>query len=174
MKRIQYLTLSLVIIFLSSCSNVVYHNPIPKDQKSLTEFPKELHGSYVDHDGDTLCISSNKYRYGEINNQTLLQGELGEGLVLKKLDTYYFMNFKTEDGYWEMIGAQLESDKLSLFCIDIENNEQVKIVNQHISKGKARSTRKGGKYIIDPNNDEILQLLNDEAICKRESLIKVK
>lgn len=174
MKRIQYLTLSLVIVLLSSCSNVVYHNPIPKDQKSLAEFPIELHGYYVDSDGDTLCISTNKYRYGEINNQSLLKGELGEDLVLKKLDTYYFMNFKNKDGYWEMIGAQLESDKLSLFCIDIENKEQVKIVNQYISKGKARSTKKGGKYIIDPNNEEILQLLNDETICKKESLVKVK
>lgn len=174
MRRLQYITLSLIIGFLSSCSNVVYHKPIPKDQKTLTEFPLELQGSYVDSDGDTLSISTNEYQYGEINNQSLLKGELGEELVLKKLDTYYFINFKNEDGYWEMISAQLESDKLLLYCIDIENKEQIKILNQHISKGKARSTRKGGKYIIDPNNDEILQLLKDETICKKESLLKVK
>ena len=174
MKRLQYLALSLVVIFLSSCSNVVYHNPIPKDQKSLTEFPAKIQGSYIDSDGDTLCISTISYRYGEINNQTLLYGELGEDLVLKKLGTYYFMNFKNDDGYWEMIGAQLESGKLTLFCIDIENKEQVKIVNQHISKGKARSTKKGGKYIINPNNEEILSLLNDESICQKETLLKVK
>ncbi len=174
MKRIQYFTISLAILLLSSCSNVVYHNPIPKDQKTLAEFPVEIIGSYVDSDGDTLCISSHKYQYGEINNQTFLEGELGEELVLKKLEDYYFMNFKNEDGYWEMIGAQLNLDQLTLFCIDIENKDQLRIVNQHITRGKARHTKKDGKYIINPSNNEILSLLNDRDICKTEKLQKVK
>ncbi|NPD45329.1 MULTISPECIES: hypothetical protein [unclassified Lentimicrobium] len=174
MKRLQYLTLSLVIVFLSSCSNIVYHHPIPKDQISLAEFPSELQGYYVDSDGDTLCIASNKYSYGEMNNQSFLQGELGADLVLKKLDSYYFMNFKNEDGYWEMIAAQLSSEQLSLFCIDIENKEQIKLVNQHIEKGKVRSTKKDGKYIINPSDQEILNLLNDSRICQKELLNKLK
>lgn len=174
MKRLQFLILSLSILLLSSCSNVVYHNPIPKDKKTLAVFPAEIQGSFVDSDGDTLCISSHKYQYGEINNQTLIEGELGEELVLKKLEDYYFMNFKNEDGYWEMIGAQLNADQLTLFCIDIENKEQLKIVNQHISRGKARHTKKDGRYIINPSNNEILSLLNDHEICKTEKLKKVK
>lgn len=174
MKRIQYLILSLGILILSSCSNIVYHHPIPKDQKTLAEFPLELQGSYIDSDGDTLSIFSKKYSYGEINNHSLLEGELGKDLVLKELDRYYFMNFKNEDGYWEMIAARLDSNHLVLFCIDIENKEQIKIVNQHIKRGKVRSTRKDGKYIINPSNKEVFSLLKDKSICKEEWLKKVK
>lgn len=174
MKRIPYLTLSLVLIILSSCSNIVYHQPIPKDQKSLAEFPKEIQGYYVDSDRDTLCITGTKYRYGEMYNESLLQGELGTDLVLKKLDSYYFLNFKNENGYWEMIAAQLNTDTLSLFCIDIENKEQQKKVNSHIEKGKMRSTRTTGKYIIDPSDAEILNLLQDQSICQKEMLHKIK
>lgn len=174
MKRLQYLSLYLVIVFLSSCSNIVYHHPIPEDQNALAEFPLELQGTYIDSDGDTLCIASQKYSYGEMNNHSLLEGELGADLVLKKLDSYYFMNFKNEDGYWEMIAAQLNTDSISLFCIDIENKEQIKIVNQHIKNGKVRSTKKDGKYIINPSNQEIISLLNDQTICQKESLKKLK
>lgn len=159
---------------MSSCSNVIYNTAVPKDQKSIDKFPKKLQGIYVDEESDTLKIMATKYSYGEINNNALMEGELGSDLVLKEYKDYYFLNFRNDDGYWEMIAATVTRKKIYLLSIDIENKSEVKKLNKHMKKGHAKNIRKDDKFLINPENDELLNMLNDSSICQKTELIKIK
>jgi len=174
MKTLQNLIILSSFIIFCSCSNVLYHQAMPEDGKTLSSFPKELIGQFADQEGDTLFIYPNSYKYGEINKSTLFEGQLGDDLILKKSKGYYFLNFKNAEGYWEMIAAQLIGKELQLLCIDTENEEQIKIINSHLKGNKAKSLKKEGKFVINPSDKELFELLKDERICDRSLLYKVK
>jgi len=174
MKRIQHLLFLCLILFLASCSNVVFEHTIPEDQVALKKFPKELQGTYLDAENDTLNIFDTQYSYGELKGNKLLEGKLGNDLVLKQLDHYYFLNFKNENGYWEMIAARKTEDGITLKCVDVKNKDQIKNINKYISKGKAKSLKKDGKFLIKPENQELLEILNDTSLCDESHLIKIK
>lgn len=174
MKPVQHIFLFSLIVLLGSCSNVVFNESVPKDQHPLKEFPKEIRGIYVDSENDTLEISSNRYVYGELKSNTLLEGELGEELIIKKFEEFYFLNFKNENGFWEMIAARKTNNGLILMCVDIENKNEIKNINKHLKKGKAKMLRKEGKYLINPETKELIKILNDTSVCKESHLIKLK
>jgi len=173
MKPLQQIILVMLVALLGSCSNIVFDEAVPSDQISLDQFPSELQGTYLDKERDTLSIFSDKYIYGEIKGNTLLEGKLGNDLVLKKYEDYYFLNFKNENGFWEMIAAQKTAEGLVLLCLDVENKDEIKNINKHISKGRAKSLKKDGKYLIDPTTQELIKILNDTSICEVSSLIKI-
>ena len=168
----KILSLSLIVL-LGSCSNIVFNEAVPQDQDALNEFPKEIQGLYLDAENDTLEIFSNKYAYGEMNGNTLLEGELGSDLILKQFEAFYFLNFKNDHGFWEMIAAQKTTNGLKLMCIDIENKTEVKNINKHIKKGKAKSLKNNGKFLINPDSEELLKILNDTSICDESRLVKI-
>jgi len=174
MKSIQSLLFLGLILFLGSCSNVVFDHAVPKDQIALENFPQDLQGQYLDTENDTLRIFDTQYTYGELKGYKILEGKLGKDLILKQLGDYYFLNFKNENDFWEMIAAQKTNDGLLLKCVDVENKHEIKSINKHISKGKAKSLKKDGKFLIDPNNEELLKILNDTSLCDVSHLIKIK
>ena len=173
MKSYSVLLIVSIGLFLSSCSNVAYENAVPKNTAHFSIFPKEIQGGYIDSEGDTLTIYSNSYTYGTKGEIVYLTGEIGDELVLKTLSGYYFLNFKNDEGYWEMIAAKPLGNELTIYCIDAKDKDDIKIINSKIKKGKVKSSRKKGKYIINPEKSEILELLNDDDICEKSVLKKI-
>ena len=173
MKSYFVLLFVSIGLFLSSCSNIAYEDAVPKSSYELSFFPEDIQGAYIDSDGDTLTIYTNNYTYGNREDLFYLQGEIGEELVLKTLSGYYFLNFKNNDGYWEMIAAKPTDNELHIYCIDAEDKDDVKIINSKIKKGKVKSIRKQGKYIINPDENEILDLLREDDICEKSILKKI-
>lgn len=174
MKTLKIISMYVGIIILSSCSNIVYQHSMPKDGKALSSFPPKLIGEYIDQEGDTLFIMSKSYKYGEIDNSSLFEGELGEDVVLKKQDGLYFLNFKNANGYWELICGELKSKDLSLLIITSENDEQIEIINSYLKEGKAKALQKDDKYVINPSDTELFQLLENEIVCDRSLLKKIR
>jgi len=174
MKILQNISILVSLIFFCSCSNVVYYEVVPNGGKTLSSFPKELMGQYVDHDEDTLFIYSNSYKYGAIDHESLFEGELGSDVILKKSKGYYFLNFKNSDGYWELIAGQLKGKELSLLTIDTENDEHLKIINSYLNGKDAKSLNKDDKILINPTDKELFNLLKDERICDKSLLTKLK
>lgn len=159
---------------LSSCSNVVYMDAVPKNTPITQEFSKDIIGKYIDIEGDTLSISAHKYNYGNKDDMVFISGELNEDLVLKKHSGYYFLNFKNDEGFWEMLAAKPYEKHLVIYCIDASNRQQLKIVNSLLSENKAKSVKKNGKYIINPEGHEIIQLLEKKDVCKTTQLTKIR
>lgn len=173
MNLLQKIILVILVALLGSCSNIVFDEAVPVDQKSLDQFPTELQGIYIDKARDTLSIFPDRYIYGEIKGNSQLEGQLGNDLVLKQFEDYYFLNFKNEDGFWEMIAAQKTASGLVLMCLDVEDKDEIKNINKHISKGHAKSLKQDGKYLIDPTTLELIKILNDTSICEESPLTKI-
>ncbi len=173
MKSLQQIIFVMLVALLGSCSNIVFDEAVPSDQNSLDHFPADLQGTYVDSEKDTLSIFSDRYIYGEINGNTLFEGQLDHDLVLKQFEDYYFLNFKNDHGFWEMIAAQKTANGLILMCADVENKDEIKNINKHISKGHAKSLKKDGKYLIDPTTQELIKILNDTSICEESIFTKL-
>lgn len=163
-----------IFIILSSCSNIVYQNAVPKNSDICQEFSSDIIGNYIDIEGDTLSISAHKYSYGNKNDMLFISGKLNEDLVLKKYSDYYFLNFKNDEGFWEMLAAKPYEKHLVIYCIDASNRQQLKIVNSLLSKNKAKSIKKNGKYIINPEDDEVIELLEKNDVCKTTQLTKIR
>ncbi len=174
MKLFPIYCFFILIISLSSCSNVVYKYAIPYENAELSAFPNDIQGTYINNDNDTLTINANDYLFGKDSDLIFLSGELNNDLILKEFSGYYFLNFRNTDGYWESIIAYPQKENITIYCIYIKDKKYVKIINSKIKHGKARSIRKNGKYIIDPKKDEILDLLQNEDICKKTVLKRLK
>lgn len=163
-----------MLFILNSCSNIVFNQAVPTDQPTLKEFPKDIQGIYLDEENDTLKIFATDYTYGELKGNSLIEGELGEEFVLKQFEDFYFLNFKSESDYWEMIAAKKTKEGITLMCLDIDNKKEINNINKHIKKGKAKSLKKDGKYLIQPNTRELIKILNDTSICQESKLKKIK
>jgi len=174
MKAISNLLYLFLLLLVQSCSNIVYYSAVPEGQAELKEFPSLLQGKYIVNEGDTLEILSSSYRYGHQGEMDYLQGDLNNELVLKEKDGFYFLNFKSDDSFWEMIAAQAFPDKLILYSIDTKNSNDIKIINEVLKSGKAKSFKEEGKYIIKPSDEEIIQLLKQEQICEKSELKRTK
>lgn len=174
MKTLSNLLYLFLLLLFQSCSNIVYYSAVPEGQAELKEFPPLLQGKYIDNEGDTLEILSSSYHYGHQGEMDYLQGDLNNELVLKEKNGFYFLNFKSDEGFWEMIAAQAFPDKLILYSIDTKNSSDIKIINDILKSSKAKSFKEEGKYIIKPSDDEIIQLLKQEQICEQSELKRTK
>jgi len=174
MKYFSLNFLLVFVFFISSCSNIVYLEAVPMESESLNSFPKNILGKYIDDEGDTLSINIDNYTYGNSRELVYLTGTLNDELVLKTYLDYYFLNFKNEDGYWEMIAAKPTRDKLTILCIDAKTKEDIQAVNNVIKKGKAKSLRKKNKYLIRPTKDELISLFRKDNICEKNVLTRLK
>jgi len=174
MSLLRLFLTTVILAVLSSCGNVVYKEAMPQNLVPLVEFPNHLRGIYMDPEGDTLVIQKDSYTYGNMRGSSIFAGTLCADIVLKQLDNFYFLSFKSEDGYWESIAASADSSYLYLYFVGVENEDQLKILNSHMKKSSAKSLQKEGKYIISPSAEELMELLNDKNICKVSKLNKLK
>jgi hypothetical protein len=88
----KLITVALIVAF-TGCKEISYKEPQPKGKRALTEIPKELRGKYliVEDDGtkkDTLIVTKQGYQVtADSTSETL-----GDSLVLKRYNGYYFFN----------------------------------------------------------------------------------
>jgi len=182
MKPLQNLILLTSLFAFCSCSNVVYHEIVPKGGKTLSSFPSELQGDWLDPNNDTLHIFSDNYKYGsgEDEKSSFFEGELSQNIVLKKYKGYYFLNINEEKKYWEMIAGQVDGDKLYLLSIEMDDIDQVQILNSYLHGKDAKSIKSNNSlsqdqiFIINPKDRELIKLLKNETICDTSVFIKVK
>ena len=85
MKKKIYL--SVLLLILVSCSNVVFITPQPEGLKPLDKIPESLQGLYVLF--DSIMVTSNS-----INGDTL-----GKDIIVKKRGNFYYLNFFEDDCY---------------------------------------------------------------------------
>lgn len=91
------LSLALAILMLwPSCTMVRYENPQPSDVVALPFFPKQMYGSFISDEQDTLEIDSLRFHFrnGEEINVT---GDLtSEKIILKQMENYFIINIQDQ------------------------------------------------------------------------------
>ena len=101
--------LALIFAFLSSCTNVYFDQPQPKNGENLNFVPNELQGKWVDK-LDTIYITKNGFEEVNVKTDSLdniisVKKEkffLSDSLVLNKAGKYYVINLLEKEN-WQVI-----------------------------------------------------------------------
>ncbi len=111
-----FVLLALLLAFLTSCTNVYFDQPQPKNGKNLEFVPRELHGKWVDK-LDTIYITKNGFTEVNVKTDSLdkitsVKTEkifLSDSLVLNKAGKYYVINL-LEKKNWQVIIMDKQSN----------------------------------------------------------------
>lgn len=113
-NRLVFFVLLMVVI--SSCTNVYFDQPQPKNGEILKYIPLELQGIWVDK-LDTLYIT--KHGFEEVNVKTDSSGTissikrethfLSDSLMLQKAEKYYVVNIR-EKKNWQVVILDRQSN----------------------------------------------------------------
>jgi len=100
---------TLLMVFISSCTNVYFDQPQPKNGEILKFVPLELRGTWIEK-LDTLYIT--KHGFEEVNVKTDSFGTiasikrethiLSDSLMLQKAGKYYVVNIR-EKKNWQVV-----------------------------------------------------------------------
>jgi len=100
---------AFLLVFISSCTNVYFDQPQPKNGEILKYVPTELQGTWIEK-LDTLYIT--KHGFEEVNVKTDSAGTiasikrethvLSDSLMLQKAGKYYVINIR-ERKKWQVV-----------------------------------------------------------------------
>ena len=188
----KYLIISLIVLIFSSCTTLVFETPVPKNTKSLTEFPKDLIGRYFDGEKDTLIISKTNFVYGRKDSSFIyINKDLKEGLAeLKEFNNEYILNIKSDKAdVWVVIPFVKEKDKITAYFANLDAIKEklsieqdtvtidsvVTMINKITSvKTIKKENSQEEDYMINPNNKEFKQLLDEGYFSKLLEFKKIK
>lgn len=177
MNKFALLFLGVSII---ACTEITFKEPQPSGIKSLTEFPRSLHGNYiVPQDSgaekfDTVYIESSRYRINtpSKDGEWLNRGVLSDSLVLKHYKGFYFLNFNADDQWIIRVFRQEKNGNIVVYEINLSDDEKIKQLTEKFHPEiikKENSTY----YRIDPTPKSLLQFVK-EIYTIQEPLRKVQ
>lgn len=169
--------LSIFSIAFGSCVMVKFQTQQPVNSLPLNSFPKDLQGTFVDNESDTLYISECCIEYTN-DNISFSEGKeklKKDSLELRKFGSDYLLNIK-DDKYWQIVLFKCQTDQIHSYYMDIESlmdkyayiNDELMREKKVIDKLKAITTVKKiteGEdyfYLINPNNEQLKKLANSE------------
>ena len=192
MKKI--LLISVIAIFLASCTTIAFETPVPKDTETINTFPKELIGTYFDGGKDTLIITENSFAYGRPDSTIFYMSEKLENskVELKKFDEYFILNKKSDkDEIWGIIPFKINNGAIEVFFanLDTKKNElqaegdttevKTEVIIEQLKKITSvkyvnKENTDGKDYIVNPTNDELRKLLDEGYFVKVLDFHRIK
>lgn len=168
--RLIFLAAFWTIIF-ASCKEVSFREPQPSGVKPLQEVPAALRGKYIPpnvppgEQGDSLIIESWGYHFKDSNEKDWLnRGVLGDSLVLKFYQDYYFVNFRVGDQWVLRLIKQNTNGSLQFLSIDLQDDETSKQKLKKLSKKiKFTEVKRDDDtfYQINPTPSQLVTLINE-------------
>ena len=166
MKKL--LTIILVGVVLSSCTEIVFEEAQPAGAKALKEIPKEFHGKFG-------LVILNEESIMEITANSITNDDgmayLSDSLIIKKLDNRYVLSRKQLEGEGDKYGTWqtyvLEDKgcgfvKATSFFINsdsyTEQFTQLYPDNTFIDEGQNKT------IIIKPTADQFKSLVADDSV----------
>ncbi|MGE5355913.1 MAG: hypothetical protein ACM3PT_06705 [Deltaproteobacteria bacterium] len=183
--------LIIMIISFNSCVAVVFKTAQPQNSKSLPSFPKELLGTFVDEEADTVIVTECCFEYGN-DNSVFSQNidSLSKGtLELTRFDEFYILNQKDETG-WFVLLIKPGKNSFSAYFIDMDslkseitsNDDDMKSEKIIIEKIKKITPvqkinpqdRDNHFYLINPTPDQLRKLIKGGFFVKVNEFKKIE
>ena len=161
--------LILFSLTLSSCINIKFEEPQPQGGKNLAIIPKELQGSYLIDEHDTLFLFANKMETRKKDTTETIN--LSENFILRKFQEYYIINQKDKrDSTWAAFFIKKEKNKEATFYIMSYDLKDSTIVDklQTITPTKIVEVDGNINLIVKPTTKEL------EKIIKKIGLKELK
>lgn len=165
--------LSIFSIAFGSCVMVKFQTQQPVNSQALPIFPKELQGTFVDNESDTLYITECCIEYTN-DNISFSEGKerlVKDSLELRKFGSDFLLNIK--DGkYWHIVLFKCGADQIHSYYMDIEalmdkyayiNDDQLrekKVIDKlrTITSVKKIPEDEDYFYLINPNYEQLKKL----------------
>lgn len=185
MKNLSIIKSVIFIIIISmslgSCVMVKFQTQQPVNAPALLTFPKELQGTFLDTESDTLFISECCIEYTN-DNIAISEGKeklLKDSLELRKFNGDYLLNVK-DDKYWQIIVFKVGKDEIHSYYMDIESlmdkyvyieDEQVrekKVIDKLKTYTSVKKIPEGEDYfyLINPNYEQLKKLVNSDLFTE--------
>ena len=187
-SAIIFISLALLSIFFTACVDMRFEVKQPVNTVSLTQFPSDLQGKYIDSDCDTLMITECCLYYGNINSNFSSDfSELEKDVFeLTQLDGDYFLNLKVEE-HWQVLFIKMGEQSFSAYYIDIDSltddnygidndAEKEKQVIERIGKiTKVRRHKVDDEYyyLINPSIEQLKKLISAGVFVKIDDFKQV-
>ncbi|MCO6499687.1 MAG: hypothetical protein J5I47_04815 [Vicingus serpentipes] len=161
----------LVLLLLSSCTEVLFVEPQPRNIENEETFPIELQGIYINKNNDTLIIENKMYSYRDYKN-----GELSESIILRESDGYYFLN-EQKGVFWRLFLAKFDKKSIYIYAINGGDNEKIKMLKKITEVKEIVSINDSTNiesYIVNPSSIELKNMLESSLFSQREYFLKIK
>jgi hypothetical protein len=180
MKR--YIILFLISTLLTACISVEFKKPQPQKGKKLTEFPKELIGTYLNSDNDTITIARAYFKATsltiELNNNSkpAEKIDLSENIFLKKMDKTYILNMKDDKNKsnWSVIIINKSTNGLVIDTFNADDKDFLTNLKTITDVEEVRDEEgKLKKIILDPTEKEFKKILATPSLFEKSDLKKI-
>lgn len=166
-----------IATFLVSCTPVRFNQPQPEGVKSLTQFPDDLTGFYVDEDGDTLWVNSEGFEYGFGNpdSDCLKRALSSPKMVLKNFRKSFVLSLKEEE-QWDVFLIEPDGEGFDLRLIDISSREPEKLeLLEEITKVEVVKNDQGeiSYFLVRPTRHQFRRILKAGLFDENQYFKKV-
>ena len=163
-----------LVLFLASCTNVVFVSPQPEYIDALTEIPEKYHGIYEFEDS---TINKDSYL---VTDSSVGEFVLGDNLIVKQIGSYFYLNFFEENAYAVYVvkithALNYENIEISFpnitdenaYLFNILNIEEIKAYDKDQFMFKSRPD-----YLIDKVSVNQMRVLLHQPIS--DDIVKLK
>jgi hypothetical protein len=160
MKKIMLIA-SLSSLVLVSCINIKFEEPQPQGGKDLALIPKELQGSYLIDEHDTLRFYANRMVTKKKDTTEIVN--LSDVFILRKFKEYYIINQKDDrDSTWAAFFIKRNKNTNPNFYIMSYDTKDSTIIDklQSITKTKIVETNGNVNLIVKPSPKELEEIIN--------------
>ncbi|MFZ6014165.1 MAG: hypothetical protein ACOYXT_27735 [Bacteroidota bacterium] len=178
----------LLLFILTSCKEVSFQQPQPKDRKALHQVPKDLQGKYltIQDNGelskDTVIITANGYRFGyyepaerAAGNDEYEVGVLSDTLVLKSYKGYYFLNVNEKPEWLLRVLKPEKSGDLVYMALEQKDVDFKSFLKRLSAEIRVDSVvlKEETLYQIDPTPNQLIDLI-EKGYFSKTLLKKIK
>jgi len=144
---------------LSSCSDIYFDSPLPKEGVELQYFPIEFIGKYLTEEKDTILFQNSHILTGIAD----LNIELGENTKLVEFKGDYYLNVKSSEG-WQFSKITANPDGLTSYFNT--TNEIMEKLSPSIY------TKKNSNYVINMTSHTSLNMIEKKGFLNKNIKLK--
>lgn len=164
-----------LVLFLFSCSNVIFVHSQPEGVESLNKIPDRLHGMYVFEDSS---FNSESY---VVTDSSVGDMVLGDNLIVKQRGNYFYLNLSGDNEYalyvvriTQFLHEDIEISFLNItnenaHLFNILNLEEIRAFDEQ-DEGQPLSFNRRPDYLIDYVSVNQLNLLLNSSKNKQRLL----
>ena len=167
-----------ILLFITSCDQVIFPEPQPKKVRALAQIPQVLQGTYIDHNGDSLFVYPDHFIYTDDGLFNQRKVYLSDSSVLKFYDEHYFYNMVLDldsGRFWLTYILSLKDDDAGFDLLAMNPDDIVKLAKLQEITSKVKDVEEGDSeyYLFDPKRRHYKKIISDSIFTKMMSFEKI-
>lgn len=157
-----------VSLLLSSCSaDVVFQEPMPRQNAVQATIPDQFHGTWLDEDGEKWIVES----AGILQDGDFMKND-AETQIRSDKDHLY-LNLKSEHG-WQLYLSQVDDDLMEVYTIDINDDRLIRKLDR-LTDLEITYAEDGSRSLVklNPSNREFKKMVKRKLFSHQGTLTRL-